>query len=600
MPTASSKTRQSPRPWMILSALLLMIMGVLGQAHLWAQEEAPAEEAVTSEEEVSADDAVSAEGAVIAQEEAPAREDASAQEEVTADEMNDSSLVPWIKEPGEGIESPASEAGETIREEATAVEEASEESYTAKESPPLPSIIEEREGTVQVYVIPITEAITDPQVFIMRRGIKEAIENGVTDIVIDLDTPGGAGGPMLEMMEIIDRFEGKTYAFVNEEAISAGAIIASAADEIYFTPRGLMGSADVIQASGEEIPSTLKEKIQSYIRAKIRSMNEDHPLRAKVLRAMMEQDYVLEIDGKVLEIDGEAIKPEGELLTLTARQAVHMVGDPAEPLLASGIYEDVEALLTAKFGSGGYEVRTFEVTWSENLAKFMASIAPVLLGLGFLLLIVEFKTPSFGLIGSAGIALIAIVFLSNSVAGLAGYEPLLLFGAGVVLLVLEIFFVAGVGILAIGGALCILGALFWSLADVWPTDTGGISISMDGAMNAVETIGMTMLLFMLGLLVVMRFFPHSPFLRRLVLATTSATANEVAAGGGLTMSGVPGSSLPEVGATGVAVTDMHPSGEVEIEDRRFQATVELEPIERGTPIRVTRRSAFALKVERVS
>ena len=55
--------------------------------------------------------------------------------------------------------------------------------------------------------------------------------------------------------------------------------------------------------------------------AKVRNYNETDPYRAKVIRAMMSSDYVL-------EIEGEVIKPEGELLSLTASEALAEYGDP--------------------------------------------------------------------------------------------------------------------------------------------------------------------------------------------------------------------------------------------------------------------------------
>jgi len=90
-------------------------------------------------------------------------------------------------------------------------------------------------------------------------------------------------------------------------------------------------------------------------------------------------------------------------------------------------------LLRAKFGEGGYSATTLEITWSEKLAVFLRSLVPVLLGLGLLALYVEFKTPGFGVFGVAGIACLAVVFLSNYVAGLSGQEPMLVFGFGLAL-----------------------------------------------------------------------------------------------------------------------------------------------------------------------
>ena len=125
-------------------------------------------------------------------------------------------------------------------------------------------------------------------------------------------------------------------------------------------------------------------------------LHEDHPYRSKVVQAMMDEDFVLEIDGEVL-------KPEGSLLSLTAVEATKEYGQPPRPLLGVGIYDDVDSVLASRYGEEGYEIKTFEITWSEQFAKYMNVIAPLLMGLGLLGLFIEFKTPGFGVFGIAGI-----------------------------------------------------------------------------------------------------------------------------------------------------------------------------------------------------
>ena len=60
---------------------------------------------------------------------------------------------------------------------------------TAAEEPSIP-VVDESEK-IDVYVIPITEAISQPNLFVLRRGLKEAINNDVEMILLDMDTPGG-------------------------------------------------------------------------------------------------------------------------------------------------------------------------------------------------------------------------------------------------------------------------------------------------------------------------------------------------------------------------------------------------------------------------
>ncbi|HKK18920.1 MAG TPA: NfeD family protein, partial [Opitutales bacterium] len=58
-------------------------------------------------------------------------------------------------------------------------------------------------------------------------------------------------------------------------------------------------------------------------------------------------------------------------------------------------------------------------------------------------------------------------------------------------------------------------------------------------------------------------------------------------------------SLPQPGSEGRAVSDLFPSGRVEIDGRRYEARSALGPIEHGSLIRVKARSDFGLVVEEV-
>ena len=168
---------------------------------------------------------------------------------------------------------------------------------------------------VLVYIIPITEQISKPTKFILRRGLKDAIENGIEAVVLDMDTPGGALDVTLDVMKMLDRFDGDTMTYVNDEAISAGAFIASATDEIYFVRNGVIWATAPVMSTGKEIDESMMRKILSYLKARVRTYTEDHPYRSDVLAAMMDADVELVIDGEVLN-------PKGELLTLTAREAM--------------------------------------------------------------------------------------------------------------------------------------------------------------------------------------------------------------------------------------------------------------------------------------
>lgn len=440
---------------------------------------------------------------------------------------------------------------------------------------------------VGVWVIPVKEAISKPVFYVIRRGLKQAEEAGAKAVVLDMDTPGGELGVTLEIMEALDKFSGETLVYVNDEAISAGAIISSVADEIHFAPKGIIGAAAAVSGGGEDIKETMKQKINSYLAAKVLSFNEGKGFRAEVIKAMMNADYEFKIGETV-------IKPKGELLTLTAVGAGKRYGEPSVPLLSAGTHETLEALLNSKYGAGGYKVARLEVTWSEQLATWLTAAAPILMGLGLLAIFIEFKTPGFGVFGITGGALLALVFFGHYTAGLSGHVPALVFLVGLSLVALEIFLFPGTIVAGLAGAALMLGALAWSMIDVWPDKLPSFDAE---TLNApLLNLGLALVVAVVSALALGRFLPRGWFWDKMVLnAAVSADA-------GMPPAGMGGSTEAELsvteGTVGVTVSALRPMGEVEVNGRRFEARADLGGLERGESVRVVGRSGRTLIVAR--
>ncbi len=435
-------------------------------------------------------------------------------------------------------------------------------------------------GRQQVIVIPVQEQIAKPVLYILRRGLKEAIAQKADVVVLDMKTPGGALNVTFEIMEALDKFPGRTLTFVNNEAISAGAFIAAVTDDIWFAPDGVIGAAAPVLSTGGEIDKSMKLKIVSYLRARVRAISEGHPYRGQVISAMIDDDYELKIGDVV-------IKEKGELLSLTATEAAKTYGDPAQPLLAAGIAKSVDDLLTQKFGAGGYEVKQLEITWSEQLAVWLNTITPLLLGVGLLALFIEFKTPGFGVFGITGLVLLGVVFLGNFVAGLSGHEPILIFGLGVLLVLLELFFFPGIVVVALTGVLLMLGSLLWSMADIWPNEP--IEFSGDLFLNPLQNLLLGLVVAVGLFALVARFLPKGWFWTR--LAVGGAVAGNALA------PDVEQARAALTGREGVAATDLFPGGQVEIDGRRHEARLQLGSAKAGTRVRVVRHTEFELVVE---
>lgn len=442
----------------------------------------------------------------------------------------------------------------------------------------------------KVVIIPIQSQIAKPALYVLRRGIKEAIEQNVDTIVLDMDTPGGALDVTFEMLKALEKFPGKTVTYINREAISAGALISAGTDEIYFEPGGIIGAAAPVMATGAEIDETMRGKIVSYLKARVRSISEGKGYRGQVISAMIDMDYEL-------KIDDEVIKPKGELLSLTAHEAVKLYGDPPQPLLGAGIAASMDELLDMLHGKGNYSSVRLEVTWSEQLAQYLTALTPLLLAAGLLCLFVEFKTPGFGFFGVTGLVLLGVVFFGHNVAGLSGHEPLLFFLLGVTLLAIEVFFFPGTLVPALTGIALMLGSLVWAMLDLWPGEP--ISFSGDALLRPLVNVMTGVVIAVAIFLAMLKALPKGGPWGKMVLESSVA--------------GEPGpihelnANMPDaprggelIGKSGIAATSLFPSGQVEISGRRYEAKLAVGFAEAGSPVTVTGVSEFGLIVESLS
>lgn len=438
----------------------------------------------------------------------------------------------------------------------------------------------------EVVVIPVHDEIATPELYIIRQGLKQAMAEGAAGVIFDMKTPGGALDSTLAIIEAIEHYHGRTLAYVDNEAMSAGSFICAATEQIWFAPDGIIGAAAPVTETGGDVDSTMKEKLVSYLKARIRSITEGKGYRGQVISAMIDDDSELKIDGQV-------IKEKGSLLSLTAQEAMKTYGHPPQPLLGAGIAPSLESLIAGQFGPD-VKVQRLNVTWSERLAVLLNGLSPVLLGLGLLALFIEFKTPGFNAFGAIGIALLALVFIGSHLAGLSGHEPLLLFLVGAVLVLLELLFFHSAGFLGVVGVALMAFSVVWSMADLWPGEPITTAWDSQAFTGPLLNLGLGIAIAAALATALLRFLPRGWVWDRLVIGAQ--------VGGRAQSAGVAPEAqvmLAElVGRSARAATTLRPAGQVEIDGRRYEATVEVGTVEAGASVRVLGRSDFGLIVQR--
>lgn len=409
-----------------------------------------------------------------------------------------------------------------------------------------------------VYRIPVTGVIELGLAPYISRSLREAEAAGARAAILDVNTLGGRVDAALKIVDAVTRAQLPVYAFVNPRAISAGALISVATDSVFMAPDALMGASTVVTGQGEKV----SEKGQSVMRAQFRALAESRGLDPRIGEAMVDEEIA--IDGVV-----EA----GKLLTLTTDEAVG-VGYAIE----ANNFSDV----LAKLDMSGAEVVTPRVNWAEQLVRFLSHplVAPLLLSIGMLGLVIEIKTPSFGLAGATGLLALAAFFGSHLLVGLAGWEEIILLGVGLIALGIEVFVVPGFGVAGAIAILCIGSATF--LALIGNLATWGDIARASGILFVTGMIVVT------SIYALFRYLPGSSRLRGVFLkAATSKAAGYIA-----------GATHDElIGAVGVALTDLRPSGTVRVGDERLDVVSDVGFVAKGARVRVIRSEAYRHVVE---
>ena len=410
-----------------------------------------------------------------------------------------------------------------------------------------------------VFRVPVTGVVEMGLAPFIERAIREAESAGVSVVVLDIDTPGGRVDSAERIADAISDSGVPVYAFVNRRAFSAGALIALATRGIYMRPGSVLGAVTPVDGSGTKA----SEKIVSAMRSEMRALAEAHGLDPAIAEAMVDESLAV-----------PNVVDAGRLLTLTTEEAVR-IGYASETENFSSLLDDL--------GFAGAEVTDFDVNWAERFVRFFSNpvVAPFLLSLGFLGLIIEIKTATFGLTGLAGALSLSLFFGSHLILGLAGWEDLLLVGAGVLFVAAEVLLIPGFGLFGVLGIAGIAGGIYMSLLGSLP--------SAQDFSRAGSVLITTLVLLLVTGWALLRHLPKSKrmFQSGIFLGTRTDRAIGYE-------SAEKRSDL--IGAEGVAATDLRPSGVGIFHDERVDVVSQSEWIEEGTPVRVVSAEGYRLVV----
>lgn len=450
----------------------------------------------------------------------------------------------------------------------------------------------------KVYILPIRDDIMPPLVYLVRRGVKEAMEAKADLLVLDMETNGGRVDTTREIIGILNEFKGETATYVNKDAFSAGAFIAVATKKIFMAPESVIGAAaPIIMSPGgdgvEKMPDTYEKKMTSAVRAMVRTTAEKNGYNIAVVEAMIDKTRGLILTNITAEVtNAVVIAKEGEILTLTNTEAEKEYGDPPRRLLSSGTVKDLDALL-AQLGGAGAVTHRVEPTGMEKIGSWLNMISPLLLIIGVAGIYIEFKTPGFGLPGIIGITAFALYFLGGYVAGLSGAEWVVVFILGLALIVVEMFVYPGTIIIGMLGATLMLAALIMAMVDLYPSTTPGILPAMpnfDKLELPLQNLGIATLGGGLAIWIASLILPKTPMYRAMVSQSASGMQTEAS---------LEAQQTSRKGQIGVTISALRPGGKAQFGEEIIDVISQGEMLPRGTRVRVIGSSGSESIVEAV-
>lgn len=426
-----------------------------------------------------------------------------------------------------------------------------------------------KKDNTSIYYVHLTREIMPAAGRLITKAVDEAEAMKADVLILNINTYGGR-------LDIADSIRSrllyatpKTVAFINNNAASAGALISLACDKIYMVPGASMGAATVVNETGEQMP----DKYQSYMRGMMRSTAETKGRDPLIAEAM--------VDDRIF-IPG--VIDSGKVLTLTAQEAVQLK-------MADGIANDVKEVIK----NLGIEKYTIKEHKESNLDKLINFLLNPMVNSILLLVIIggiyfELKTPGVGFPLLAALTAAILYFAPLMLDGSAVFWELLLFLAGVALLLVEIFLIPGFGVAGISGIILIIAGLTFSLVGFQGFDVNPLGLDLLGL-----AFFRVMLTFVIAIVLIMVFGGTAfslPGLNRAVLSE----AQTVDKGYSLKRNDL----YQLIGKEGKVIGTLRPSGKVLIDGEIFDAVSEASFIEPDSIVTVKGVEGYSLVVRKHS
>ena len=310
------------------------------------------------------------------------------------------------------------------------------------------------EASNEVYIIRMSGPISPASAGFLKKGINKASAQGVSCIIIELDTPGGLAESMREMVMAIFASKVPVVIYVapsGARAASAGVMITMAADIAAMAPGTNIGAAHPVGGGGKEISGTMAEKVVNDMVAHARSIAKKRGRNADWVETAVRKSVSItetealkenvidvvakDMDDLIRQINGRKVQDKG-VLTLDNINKIILKEDLRTKILKTISNPNIAYILMMIGLAGLY----FELSHpgavlpgvvggiSIILAFFAFQTIPVnyagflLIVLALIFFIMEMKIASYGLLSIAGITSLllgSIMLFENSGTGMS-------------------------------------------------------------------------------------------------------------------------------------------------------------------------------------
>jgi len=457
-----------------------------------------------------------------------------------------------------------------------------------------------------------TSGINQSTWLYVKKALEYYREQKTIFIILELNTPGGEVyaaqtiSDALKEMDIQNNIP--VVCYINNWAISAGAMLAYSCRFIAVTKDASMGAAEPIIADTTGETKQASEKINSAMRADLANRAKFFDRNPLIAEAMVDKDIILVLrNGEFVKLDNEnqisntdeLISPKGKLLTLNSEQLIkfHVADLLVMPTKTIPITESElqsgkwAASKSAIFHTAFFDkipnavIDEYKPDWKTNFFIFLANptVSSVLfLGMmiGFYL---EFQMPGVTLPGAVGFTCLLLIIISSLGLEIGNVLELVLLTIGLLILAVEIFILPTFGLLGIIGIIFFLAGLFGlMLPELYGVDfdfdSNTINVAFQELLKRLSILSGT---FILGLIIIALLnkyiFRSFPGFNRFVLKGNEQT-NYLAVEDFKT--------LPQVGTKGVVFATLRPAGKVLIDQNIYEAISVGSYIEKDTKIEV--------------